>query len=305
MADAKILRIYLDETPLVRAQRGNFNLINKIIKVFEACEYRVELKRNSAAERAKSADRRGYSLFHMDEPFHERALTLRKAYYYPFWRIENSEKRWEWSIAKARFEPGAIPNAESVAFCDFWRRNLFKTFDELEPNQGIVYIPLQGRLLEQRSFQTASPLAMIEQVLHHDRHRQVVVSLHPGEAYVPDETDALKALVSRHPRLSLSSEPMEALLTQCDYVATENSSVALAGYFFHKPAVLFARIDFHHIAANVAELGTAEAIRAAPGLKPEYDKYLCWFLRHTAINGGSEKAEAQILEAVRRHGWNL
>ena len=95
MADAKILRIYLDETPLVRAQRGNFNLVNKIISVFEAHEYRVELKRNSAAERAKSATRRGYSLFHMDEPFHPRALTLRKAYYYPFWRIEDSAQRWE------------------------------------------------------------------------------------------------------------------------------------------------------------------------------------------------------------------
>ena len=305
MADAKILRIYLDETPLVRAQRSNFNLVNKIISVFEKHDYRVESKRNSAAERAKSAMRNGYSLFHMDAPFHERALTLRKAYYYPFWRIENSEKRWEWTIAKTAFQPEKIAAAESVAFCDFWRRNLFKTFDDLLPSQGMVYIPLQGRLLEQRSFQTASPLAMIEQVLQHDRGRQVVVGLHPGETYVPEETEALNALVAKHPRLRLSAEPMEILLTQCDYVATENSSVALAGYFFHKPAVLFARIDFHHIAANVVDLGTAEAIRAAPASRPEYDKYLCWFLRHTAINGGSDKAEAQILEAVRQHGWNL
>ena len=305
MADAKILRIYLDETPLVRAQRGNFNLVNKIISVFENHDYRVELKRNSAAERAKSATRNGYSLFHMDEPFHPRALTLRKAYYYPFWRIENSAKRWEWAVAKATFEPDSIANSEAVAFCDFWRRNLFKTFDDLNPNRGMVYIPLQGRLLEQRSFQTASPLAMIEQVLLHDRSRQVVVGLHPGETYVPEETEALNALVRKHARLQISSVPMEVLLTECDYVATENSSVALAGYFYHKPAVLFARIDFHHIAANVADLGTAEAIRAAPGLQPEYDKYLCWFLRHTAINGGSDKAEAQILDAVRQHGWNL
>ena len=305
MADAKILRIYLDETPLVRAQRGNFNLVNKIISVFEAHEYRVELKRNSAAERAKSATRRGYSLFHMDEPFHPRALTLRKAYYYPFWRIEDSAQRWEWKVARTAFEPDKIGHAEAVAFCDFWRRNLFKLSDETQPSQGMVYIPLQGRLLEQRSFQTASPLAMIQQVLIHDRDRQVVVGLHPGETYVPEELDALKRLVDANPRLRLSSEPMEVLLARCDYVATENSSVALAGYFFHKPAVLFARIDFHHIAANVIEMGTAEAVRQAPELAPEYDKYLCWFLRHTAINGGSDRAEAQILDAVRRHGWNL
>ncbi len=46
---------------------------------------------------------------------------------------------------------------------------------------------------------------------------------------------------------------------------TQNSAVAMTGYFFHKPSVLFGRIDFHHIAANVHELGVDEAFRQVAG----------------------------------------
>ncbi len=290
---------------MLRAKRGNFNLINKITQVFEAGGYRVQLKRNSEAERAKSAARRGYSLFHMDEPFHPRALTLRKAYFYPFWRIEASAKRWEWGIAKAGFDPNAVDGDEASAFCRFWRQKLFGSSAQPQPSEDMVYVPLQGRLLEQRSFQFASPLAMIEAVLMHDRDRQVIVGLHPSETYIPEELDALRALVDKYPRLRLSAEPMDVLLTRCDYVVCENSSVAFAGYFFHKPAVLFAKIDFHHIAANVAAIGVADAIRNGPELDPDYDRYLCWFLKLTAINGGSDQVESQITRVVRAHGWRI
>ena len=303
MASAKILRIYLDDIPRARAERGNFNIINKIRNVFEGHGFRVDLCRNTDAERLKSATRRGYSLFHMDEPFHPRALTMRKAYFYPFWRIETSAKRWEWQIARAAFNAEGIDADAAKQFADRWRKTLFPDIALAPFPQGYVYIPLQGRLLEQRSFQTTSPLDMIRSVLLHDPDRQIIIGLHPAETYLQEETDALKVLVDANPWLQLSSAPMQGLLAGCEYVATENSSVALSGYFLHKPAVLFAQIDFHHIAANVDAMGAGQAIKAAPGLTPDFDRYLFWFLRLTAINGGAPEVEAQILDAVRGHGW--
>jgi hypothetical protein len=101
MTQPQILRIYLDKEPRERALAGEFNIMTKIRSAFEGQGYRVEFVRNSEAERAKSENRRGYSLFHMDHPFHGRALTLRRVYFYPFWRIEASAKRWEWASARA------------------------------------------------------------------------------------------------------------------------------------------------------------------------------------------------------------
>jgi hypothetical protein len=35
----------------------------------------------------------------MGDPNHPRALMLRRSYFYPFWHIETSARRWEWTIA--------------------------------------------------------------------------------------------------------------------------------------------------------------------------------------------------------------
>jgi hypothetical protein len=305
MPNPRALRIYLDQIPLRRAEKGDFNLINRIRNAFESREYSVELCLNSDEARLQSAAWGGYSLFHMDDPFHARALTLRRAYFYPFWRIENSAKRWEWEIAATPFEPEFIDAEAAEKFCRFWRKRLFNLTAPPANRDGFVYIPLQGRLLDHRSFQMLSPVKMIETVLQHDPARDVIVGFHPGETYSQAELDAVQAIADRTPRLTISSEPMESHLTRCDYVATENSSVALAGCFFHKPAVLFAQIDFHHISANAIQLGAQEALRAVPDHAPDYDKYLFWFLKLTTINGGSEDAERQIIDMVRRKGWDL
>ncbi|HRO15021.1 MAG TPA: hypothetical protein PLL33_08265, partial [Paracoccus sp. (in: a-proteobacteria)] len=84
-----------------------------------------------------------------------------------------------------------------------------------------------------------------------------------------------------------------------------NSAVAFDGYLLHKPAVLFAQIDFHHIGLNVADMGADAALRAAPDHAPDFDGYLLWFLRRQAIDGQAADAGARILAAMRRGGWPI
>lgn len=304
MSPARILRVYLDAPSRARAEAGTFNIMSKIKAAFEGCGYRVAFAPDTEAERAKSAARRGYALFHMAEPFHARALNLRRAYFYPFWRIENSAKRWEWDIARAVFDPANVPRKDADQFFRNWQKRLFPGGTGAK-RQGFVYVPLQGRLLDRRSFQSQSPLDMIRSTLAHEPARDVVLGLHPKETYLPEELDALRALADGNRRLRISTQPMEALLQGCDYVVTQNSSVALTGFFLERPAVLFAQIDFHHIAANVPDLGTEAAFAQVMQQRPDYAGYLHWFLKRTAINGGSDAAEAQILDAVRRHGWEV
>jgi len=305
MAKSKVLRIYLDEISRQRAKAGEFNIINRIQAVFERHGFRVDYCRDSEEERGKSADRRGYSLFMMHDPFHPRALSMRKAYYYPFWRVERTHMRWKFEIAQSEFRPENTDLVEATRFCNIWRRKLFANAEPGAAGDGSVYIPLQGHLLERRSIQSASPLNMIEAVLSHDPGRPVTLALHPTQTYLPEETDALKALIDRHPRLRLSGEPAETLLARCDYVVTQNSSVAFSGMFLHKPAALFARIDFHHICANAHDLGIEQAISTASVLAPDFDRYIYWFLKGTALNGGSPDVDRQIEQMFRKRGWDL
>jgi len=305
MNSQRILRFYLDEGLRQSALAGQHNFIGKIAAVLHNAGYRVEYCRNSPVERAKSAHRRGYSMFHMDAPNHDRALTIRRAYHYPFWAIEPSARRWEWRVARAEFPVGHVPRKAADQFYAFWRKRLFGILPENPAREGFVYVPLQGRLLEHRSFQTCTPLDMLNAVLQHDSERPIVATLHPKERYSSEDLAALEQLAQQNPRLRIRAGGMQALLQACDYVVTQNSGVAFDGYFFAKPAVLFGQADFHHIAANVAELGVAEAIRQGSALAPDYAGYVHWFWQVMSINAGRSEADPQISAALSRAGWPL
>lgn len=305
MANPRILRIYLEADELKRARDGGFPFMSHIKSAFEWADFRVEFMRNSEEQRLKSAARRGYSLFHMEDPFHNRALNLRRAYYYPFWRIENTASRWEFRVAQKYFDPGEIDTDIAQKWAANWRKWIFKGAAKEPERKGVVYVPLQGRLLTQRSFQTASPMAMIDAVLENDTNRAVILGLHPGEHYSDVEMKALEAKVDQNPRLSLQKGGMEEALRVCDYVVTQNSSAALSGFFFGKPAILFAKIDFHHIGLNVADLGVNEAFLRAPQHHPDYEKYLYWFIQQNAIKADEDDVEARIIDAVKELGWNV
>lgn len=305
MTVARILRIYLEKAEIQRARAGNYNLMNRIGSAFGGQGFRVEFVQNTLEQRLKSAGRNGYSLFFMADPFHDRALNLRLAYYFPFWRIENTNERWEFDVALKDYDPAGLETDIARKWADRWRRFLFRGTAADPVREGMIYIPLQGRLLERRSFQRASPVKMIETVLEQDKDRRVLVGLHPKEAYSDTELAALETLSIKHARLSVIRGGVKEALRTCDYVVSENSSVALSGMFFHKPAILFAKVDFHHIALNVARIGAEEAFARVAEWRPDFDTYLHWFIALNSIKADAEDAEAQILAAVRRHGWRV
>ncbi len=303
MAQARILRFYLDPGLKRSAEAGRHNFIGQVAEVARAAGFRVEFKRDTETERMKSAMRRGYAMFHMADPFHDRALTMRRVYHYPFWAIEPSARRWEWRVARARFDPDSVDRAAADRFAHYWRRRLFGDAPPVTPPAGVIYVPLQGRLDEQRTFQTCTPLEMLAHALARAEGRRVIAALHPRESYSLTEMAALEQLGATHPQLELRTGEMEALLPCCDLVVTQNSSAAFNGFFFDKPAVLFGRTDFHHIAANVADLGIDGAFDAATRMQPDFAGYIWWFWQVMAINAGRAEAPDKIADAMRRAGW--
>ena len=295
----RVMSFYLDPALKASAAAGEHNFLGKIAAAGRAAG--MEIRHRDAAEAALSDPAQEFAVVHMEPPPHERAVTLRRAYYYPFWSIERSEKRWEFDVARARFDPAQVPAKEAAGFTGRWRA---KWFDGWAPQEtGHVYVPLQGRLLERRSFQSCTPLQMVAAVLAHDSARPVIAALHPRESYDAEEVSALERLAERHSRLSLRSGGIEALLPGCDYVVTQNSAVGFAGYFLARPLVLFGRTDFHHIALKAYDIGPAKAICAAPDHVPDHDAYLWWFLQQMAINAGRPEADERIAARLRGFGW--
>ncbi|MCT2539747.1 hypothetical protein [Sedimentimonas flavescens] len=302
MSTAPLLWIYLDAPTLGRVRAGQHNFLARLIGAVQGAGWQVNLRESTLAERLAAPGREGYALYHMEEPTHDRALTCRRAYVGAFWRIERVAARWDWPVAKARFEPETVDPVAAARFVDHWRNRLYSS-KSLPSDAGFCFLPLQGRLLETRSFQAMSPVAMIKETLART-DLPVLATLHPRESYTAEEITALERLAARHPRLRIEKGGSDAALRNCRFVVTQNSSLAFEGYFHRKPAVLFARIDFHHIAGSVPRDGIDVAF-ASLKTRSEFDRYLFWFLQKRALNAGRPEFEAALLGHLRKRGWPI
>jgi hypothetical protein len=294
------LHICLPDPMRRDAEAGRAPIITRIAEAIRPLGWRLTLHGESAITRARL--RGCHVLHHMRDPQGPHELCLRRAHVYPFWRIEASNTRWLWEVARTPFDPAGVDPTAANAFRQRWQRNLLGA--EPVSRDGFLFLPLQGHLSRQRSFQAASPLEMIEHTLDRVPGKPLLATLHPKETYGRADLAALDRIEERHPRFRLVTDRAEDLLRRCDGVVTQNSTVALTGFFARKPAVLFGQIDFHHIAGSVPREGVDRAF-ARLDEAPDHAAYLFWFFRHHAINAGSDEAGAQIVARFRAHGWPM
>ncbi len=303
MSARDTVTFYLPPHLRKQAERGKQNFISKVGDVLTAAGLTVAFDNDDDLARLRALTRPGRGLYLMDPPTNTRGLTFRKTYIYPFWHIEKEAERWAWPVAQDAFDPKSADARKAANFYRFWRNRLFEEAPNHARKDGFVYVPLQGQLLRKRSFQSCSPLEMVQTVLAHDTDRQVVVTLHPSETYSPQERAALDDLLSGEDRLMIKPGGVPHYLQNCDYIVTQNSGVGFEGYFFGKPLILFAKSDFHHIALNVDDIGPKQAFQRVKNHAPDYAAYLFWFLQIRAINAGRPEAKTKIRDVLRNHGW--
>ena len=303
MSDARTVTFYLHDALRRRAEAGEHNFIARVVEVLQDAGLKIAFDADDDAAELRSLARPGYGIFHMRPPIGPRQLVMRLTYLFPFWRIEKSAERWEWPVARERFDPASVDAGEAAEFAARWGRRLFEHGPERAKRNGFIYVPLQGRLREQRSFQTMAPLEMLRLTCERAEGREVVATLHPKEHYSTETLADLDALRATFPHLDVRRGEMERHLRTCDFVVTQNSSAGFMGYFFGKPLVLFGKADFHHIALKVEDLGAEAALARAPLHRPDYAAYLYWFLQLRAINAGRPEASERIRLTLRGHGW--
>ena len=241
---------------------------------------------------------RGFGLTYMQEPRRMGVLCLRRAYWYPFWRIERTNERWNFEVAHKTPSYARIPPRARA----FHTRLAERVLEGREPRrEGFVFVPLQGRLSDHRSFQSMSPVAMVQALLDH-QPLPVKATLHPAETYAEADHQALARLAT-HPRVELVSAPSDDLLAGCDFVACQNSSLALQAMIIGKGAVLFAGIDFHHPAGSVPRDGLARALEVGSQPPAQMTEYLWWFFKQEAIDAQAEDAPERIRAVLSARGW--
>lgn len=300
MAPPTILHLHLPPWLLDRHAEGKGGILNRLTETVAARGWSFVL--HPETETAALPVAEGYHIVLNRPVIGPHSLTLRRCYRDPFWRIEPTNDRWDWQVAKTTFRPGQVSGSWGN-FHATWRARIFG--DTPITRQGHILMPLQGKLLQHRHFQAMSPVDMIRATLQADPVRPILATLHPKESYQADDIAALTALAAEEPRFCLSDLPSLGLLASCDYVVTQNSSVALTGYFAEKPAVLFARIDFHHIAGSVPESGVAAAFARALGPAPAFARYLFWFFKRNSIIAWADDVHEQIAARLRHHGWPI
>ncbi|MBC7146310.1 MAG: hypothetical protein H5U24_13010 [Thioclava marina] len=296
------LSIYLDDWILAQVREGSQNFFKRLIGAVEEADWTVSLHETGPEARREAPDEPGYALFRMEPPTHERALTCRRTYLGAFWHVERVAERWDWPVAKATFVANDIDGEAAQKFFSATKNRLYPGIIPSDED-NLAFIPLQGRLLDYRSFQAVSPVQMIEEVIA--RHEgPVVATLHPRESYKPAEIAALEALSARFPRFRFQSGGSLDLLPRCKFVVTQNSALALEGFFLRKPAVLFGLSDFHHIAGSVPRDGIEAAFEKLRQTPP-VARYLYWFLQLNALNAGRPEFEERLREQLRACGWPI
>ena len=298
MTPERTLSVYLHPPILQMAQAGKLGFLNRMTALLTARGWQVGIERSGKAARAAAPARPGFALFNMEKPTHDRALTFRLAYHYPFWRLEPLAERWRWPVALAPFEAAEIDRARARDFAQALRDRVLPGPAPVRGDH--VLIPLQGHIRRQRSFQAASPLQMVRDVAA--TGRPCFATLHPKEVYDDQDRAALHDIAARHPNLTIGGDT-GALLRDCAFVVTQNSGVGFDALILEKPVVLYAQSDFHHIALNVAQMGADKALERAANHKPPFAKYLDWFLRRTSLDMMAPDADDRLLAAMKKGGW--
>lgn len=284
-----VLNFYLHDGQQGQALAGK-GIFGKVCEAVKAAGWTVELRDDT-----ETVGGPGFHLVYNRPVAELNCLSLRRCYLGHFYRIEPTNDRWNWEVASLKFDA----TGGKKWFQSYWQTEIFK--DHAIHKGGYIFMPLQGKLLERRHFQVLSPIDMIKATLAADPTRHIYATLHPREVYSDAERKALTGLSDR---FHLSPQPSLELLAGCDYVVTENSSLGLMGMFASKPLVLFARIDFHHIAGSVPRLGIDAAFDVVN--KPTtYAPYLHWLFKEQAISAAADNAVDQILLRLRHHGWPI
>lgn len=252
-----------------------------------------------------------FHLVHNGRITHPRLLNTGLAYLDGYWYADPAGIFCDSTLAGAAFDPATIP---AHAAAGFFRRLQRQFVAERRSRygqpvgramvpQGAIALFLQGWSDPVARARHIGAVEMVRTVLAHRQGLLLVVKPHPRNQ--DDETAQVLALLGRHPDVVVSDANVHDILAAAAVTVSICSAVSLEGMLHRKPAVLFGRADFHHVAETVEyPADWPAALARALALPRAYDRYLYWFLHHGMIGLKQADKFDKLLTRIAAKGFN-
>jgi len=243
---------------------------------------------------------------------HPAVLNAGVAYIGAFWHLDPNGVKALSSIGHREFDPTAF-SAKRVAtfFEGLQNRYVRKRNSKYGQREEHVDVPKNAISL---FFQGMAPLStgvskfedfdILELLLNQTSGVPIVVKPHPLVTQ-KHEIDFLHDLAKQDNRLFVTDANVHDILQNSAVTISNNSTVALEGFFHKKPAILFGDSDFHHIAHrfhtgdNVLDL-----IGKAKNSRPAYPEFLAWYFLDQCLHLNSKKLKEKVYAIFRQHGFD-
>lgn len=170
--------------------------------------------------------------------------------------------------------------------------------------EGCIAIFLQGDNSQRWGTAHCDTEAMIRAVAKNSNGRPVVVKAHPVSNGENDRKLILK-LLSEGLDLFLTEANIHDILSKCEVTVSFNSAVAIEGFFYNKPAILFGRSDFHHCCETVSDpKNFSEALSRALTSSWNYPAYLYWYFTTFCFSLNDPEVDNAIMKRFNDVGFS-
>lgn len=301
----KHLIFHADPKMRAHIEGGQHGFANRLARIFAAQGYSMRVAGLGRADLWRAKHDRNYHIFDLDGAVGPRALNMRPSVLQPFWTLERPNSRHQGRMAHKLFDPATVGGGLVTPFFEEMQA-LYLSADLPDVGaRGYVLVPLQGQLGKQRHWQYATVQDMVKTICIQDPTRKIILKPHPKEVYSVEDKAVIAQLLLL-PNVLLHELPIEALIANCAYIVTQNSTAAFEGILHRKPSILFAKSDFHHIFPTIKTAQDApEAFARVEAKNMLFMKYLYWYLRMNAADIRRADVPAKIREMLAESGWNM
>ncbi len=296
--------LYHDLETIQRIKSGKAQFWIDLLGQLDERGHQVALKLQNSESLQAAGEHEDYAIVQKALTLKENVYSIRLLGCRPYLTVEKAGLRSEFRMARAKFQPDEEELQRLQKRCLPISKRVFKS--EIRPSdrspQGAILVPLQGQLLSRRSEDDMSAIEMLLYLRHICPEREIKYRLHPNYDYEKEELDALQE-TAYECALVRSTEDLDIALNHATLVASLNSTVALRGYFWHRPALFFGDIDFSHIGLRFDDgFNFAQRLAAFESEPKNFDAYLAWYFSQMAVFW-PQKGPDEVISIMRALGF--
>lgn len=177
--------------------------------------------------------------------------------------------------------------------------------DVTEISKGCIAVFLQGDNPHRQGTAYCDNETLLRTVAESAGGRTVVVKAHPISKQLDDAQLILQLLQEGLP-VEGTDANVHDILRQCAVTVSYNSAVAIEGFLHSKPAILFGKSDFHHVAETVrTPEDFPNALSTALTSHHDYAKYLHWYFSQFAVSVDDWLLDDKLLQIFGAAGFSV